>query len=322
MQKTNDLQKKFDDICAKEDLLYSAFQERIQQLEMLDDSEYSFDNLKVFCEKKINYLLLDYFLREKFLETTKHYIEEEKIESCVEYSIFLEIQSIIHSLKHKNLNDALKWTNVNKNKLAKINSNLKFKLLCQMFIEKYKTGNLLECIAFARENFKEYPNYINDISQLMILLAIKPEEIKKFPKYKKFLSEDRWEELENDFKSVFFQIYSMKPNSLLEVLFQSGLMSLKSSFCYTDKCFRCPVCSEDIGNLAKSLPTSNHPVSALICRITGEIMDSSNPPLALPNGQVYSEKAVNEQVKANGRFVCPITNEEYKLEECKKVFIC
>ena len=50
-------------------------------------------------------------------------------------------------------------------------------------------------------------------------------------------------------------------------------------------------------------------------------MDTSNPPLALPNGQVYSTKAINAQINANGKFVCPVTNEEYTIEQCKKVFI-
>ncbi len=84
----------------------------------------------------------------------------------------------------------------------------------------------------------------------------------------------------------------MKSNSPLEVLFQSGLMSLKTCFCYSNKNKNqmCPLCYDEIGRLAKPFPSSSHPVSALICRITGEIMDHQNPPLALPNGQVYSEK--------------------------------
>ena len=99
-------------------------------------------------------------------------------------------------------------------------------------------------------------------------------------------------------------------------------MSLKTSFCYTNnKCLSCPICNEEIGKVASTLPASNHQISTLICRITGEIMDSSNPPLALPNGQVYSTKAINEQINANGKFVCPVTNSECTLDECKKVFI-
>lgn len=79
IQKTNDLQSKFNEISQKEDLLYNCLKDRIKQLEMLDDQNYSFDNLKLFCEKKISNLLLDFFLREKYLETAKHYIEDEKI---------------------------------------------------------------------------------------------------------------------------------------------------------------------------------------------------------------------------------------------------
>ena len=52
----------------------------------------------------------------------------------------------------------------------------------------------------------------------------------------------------------------------------------------------CPVCSENIGKLAKSLPSSSHPGTSLICRISGEIMDHNNPPVALPNGELYSDK--------------------------------
>lgn len=192
-----------------------------------------------------------------------------------------------------------------------------------MYIEKYKKGELMECVAFARENFKEFANNIKEISEIMILLALKPEQVKAIQRYQKLLNDERWVELEADFKSVFFQIYCMKSHSLLEILFQSGLMSLKSSFCYTNKKSQnCPVCCDDFAEVAKPFPASNHPVSALICRITQEIMDSSNPPLALPNGQVYSEKAINEQIKANGKFVCPVTNQEYKIDQCKKVFIC
>lgn len=84
----------------------------------------------------------------------------------------------------------------------------------------------------------------------------------------------------------------MKTNSPLEVLFQSGLMGLKTKFCYLDKSKNnsCPICCDEIGKFAQVLPSSDHPVSALICRISGEIMDHNNPPMAMMNGQVYSEK--------------------------------
>lgn len=51
----------------------------------------------------------------------------------------------------------------------------------------------------------------------------------------------------------------------------------------------CPVCDSDgLGILAKEVPWSHHANSTLVCHITGKIMDENNPPMALPNGCVYS----------------------------------
>jgi len=256
---------------------------------MLDEDNYSFDNLKLFCEKKLKNLLLDFFLREKYLETAKHYVEDEKINSTVEYTIFLEIQIILQSLKKKDITEALNWCNTNKSKVSKLNSNIRFKLLKQQYVEIYKSGNVLEAVKFARENFSLHSD-TKEISDIMIILAVRLENINYVPKIREILSEDRWIDLENDFKQVFFQVYSMKSSSPLEILFQSGLMSLKTPFCYMNKNKTCPVCCDEIGTLAMGLPGSQHPVSTLICRITGAIMDHMNPPMSLPNGQVYSEK--------------------------------
>jgi macrophage erythroblast attacher len=52
----------------------------------------------------------------------------------------------------------------------------------------------------------------------------------------------------------------------------------------------CPTCSKDMGLLAKEVPFSHHVNSTLVCRISGEVMDDINYPMAFPNGYVYSYK--------------------------------
>ena len=59
--------------------MYNCLQERLNQLQLIDDNNYNFDNLKTYFGKKLNHLLLDFFLRERFLDTAKYFIEEEKI---------------------------------------------------------------------------------------------------------------------------------------------------------------------------------------------------------------------------------------------------
>ena len=81
----------------------------------------------------------------------------------------------------KDIGDALKWCATNKNKLTKLNSNIEFKLLKQQYLEIYKKGNNLEAVKFARENFANLTNF-DEVKEIMILLAVKPELVNKIPK--------------------------------------------------------------------------------------------------------------------------------------------
>lgn len=97
----------------------------------------------------------------------------------------------------------------------------------------------------------------------------------------------------------------------------------------------CPTCGEDMKVLASEVPMSHHVISTIVCRISGEVMDSSNPPMAFPNGYVYSynvsgrcrmvladEKALREMAKSNFDVVlCPRTGESCSFSRLRKVFI-
>jgi hypothetical protein len=50
----------------------------------------------------------------------------------------------------------------------------------------------------------------------------------------------------------------------------------------------CPTCAKDLSILAREVPFSHHVNSTLVCRISGEVMDDTNYPMAFPNGYVYS----------------------------------
>lgn len=52
----------------------------------------------------------------------------------------------------------------------------------------------------------------------------------------------------------------------------------------------CPTCQEDMRVLANEVPMAHFVNSTLVCRISGDVMDSNNEPMAFPNGCVYSSK--------------------------------
>ena len=68
------------------------------------------------------------------------------------------------------------------------------------------------------------------------------------------------------------------------------------------------LCMQKFQKLADGMPWSKHVHSKLVCAITREIMNEHNPPMVLPNGAVYSEKAVQQVASRNHNiFTCPKT---------------
>lgn len=79
ISKVEQLESKYERICSEELSLSNCLSERLSSLRLIDGGNYTYENVKFFCDKKLNNLLLEFFLRERFLETAKNYIEEEKI---------------------------------------------------------------------------------------------------------------------------------------------------------------------------------------------------------------------------------------------------
>ncbi|WVQ99417.1 hypothetical protein IAU59_006551 [Kwoniella sp. CBS 9459] len=84
----------------------------------------------------------------------------------------------------------------------------------------------------------------------------------------------------------------------------------------------CPTCGEYMRVLAKEVPMSHHVNSTIVCRISGQVMDSQNEPLAFPNGYVYSSKALKQMAEANFDVVtCPRTRDSCSFSRLRKVYI-
>eukprot|EP00058_Branchiostoma_floridae_P018230 XP_002603719.1 hypothetical protein BRAFLDRAFT_126879 [Branchiostoma floridae] len=85
---------------------------------------------------------------------------------------------------------------------------------------------------------------------------------------------------------------------------------------------QCPVCSKQMNELAKPLPFSHCAQSRLICNISGQIMNENNPPMMMPNGNVYGETALLAMAAENGgKVVCPRTKDTYTIDQVEKVFV-
>lgn len=63
--------------------------------------------------------------------------------------------------------------------------------------------------------------------------------------------------------------------------------------------------------------------STLLCAVTREVMGDANPPMALPNGHVYSRAAVERLAAAHGgaRVTCPVTGDTFAVGELRRLYI-
>ncbi|XP_065317599.1 E3 ubiquitin-protein transferase MAEA-like isoform X2 [Gordionus sp. m RMFG-2023] len=85
---------------------------------------------------------------------------------------------------------------------------------------------------------------------------------------------------------------------------------------------RCPVCNSKMALLCRDLPFAHSTQSRLICRIGREPLDDTNPPLMLPNGQIYGKKALQQMAANNeNKITCPQTRESFAFSQVEKVYI-
>jgi len=73
----------------------------------------------------------------------------------------------------------------------------------------------------------------------------------------------------------------------------------------------------------QGLPHAKHVHSTLVCAVTREVMSDANPPMVLPNGCVYSKRAVEQLTAAHGggRLQCPKTGATCGVDELRRAFI-
>ena len=142
--------------------------------------------------------------------------------------------------------------------------------------------------------------------------------------YDSYFKNERRSDLARQFRSHLLQINGLPSNSLLKVTLQSGLFALKTPHCGLKQHMNnnCPPCSQELRDVAATIPTASRLRSCIVCRITGEVMDEHNLPMALPNGNVYSSAALRSISEHHeGHVIDPKTGDKYRLADCQTVYV-
>ena len=267
--------------------------------------------------------LLDYFTRTKNFELSTSLASEFSLQAQSDLYFFEKAEKIQQDLQNQDLTSAFEWVNEHKSKLKKLKSDLEFQLKLQKFFTLIQAHNNCAAILYSKSNFYNYPEKQAEIQKAMMLLLTgpDPDESLGYNEYKELLSPTRWSYLSDLFSHEMRRVYGFTTESLIEIYLRAGFISLKSPLCEgPSKVKSCPTCNQELQKLSKSVPYACHSQTSIICRILGTPIDDQNPPVVLPNGQIFSEQGI-QKISESGKITCPITGSVYSKSQVSKVFI-
>lgn len=255
--------------------------------------DHSSDDLtkrKSFLKKRLDRILIDYFLRNSYYLSAGTLADKTDLKQMTNIEVFMVEKEICESLINKETQRCLNWCNENKSKLKKINSNLEFALRQQEFIELVRQQKCIDAVYHARKYFVNLTSeQLVDVQKSMVLLAF--AKCSDDLCNQELLADSRWTYLINLFKQENYKINQIPEQSALETILQSGLSALKTPACYNKATVvsnhNCPVCNSNFNQIAKPLPFACCSNSKLIDSYSGEPINEHNQPMMLPNGYVY-----------------------------------
>lgn len=272
-------------------------------------------------KQRLDRLLVDHMLRSGNQASAARLAQETGSEALSDLHIFAQAQRVIQSLKQHDCSAALAWCEANRARLRKAKSSLEFKLRLQEFLELVAKEQRLAAVSYARTHLAPWaPQHMPELQRVLAALVFGCRT--KLTTYKALFSEGRWTALLELFLRELYRLHALLPESALTVHLQAGLIALKNPPSSSSSSREDPLQHPDFKALASPLPCAKHVHSKLICAVTREIMTDANPPMVLPNGYVYSQKAIDQIAsKNNGRIVCPHTGSEYGYDEARRAFI-
>ncbi|CAH2064081.1 unnamed protein product [Thlaspi arvense] len=337
------LKRKLEEGSNVENLQAQRCRARIDHLDSADVK-----NITEWNNTKLKRILVDYMLRMSYFETASKLSESSNIlvslslplsvsvsvyvpffigsendlyemliinvsslQDLVDIDIFREAKKVVDALKNREVASALAWCADNKTRLKKSKSKFEFQLRLQEFIELVRADtadSYKQAILYARKHLAPWgATHMSELQRVLATLAFKSTT--ECTKYKVLFELQQWDVLVHQFKQEFCKLYGMTMEPLLNIYLQAGLSALKTPYGFEEGCTKeDPLSQESFRKLALPLPYSKQHHSKLVCYISKELMDTENPPQVLPNGYVYSTKALKEMAEKNGgEITCPRT---------------
>eukprot|EP00906_Rhabdomonas_costata_P003444 RCo005258 len=316
------MKRKLTEGAAEADRAAEVVQARVQHLQSCDPAHstnfrHSYNVTRDFR------VVSDYVLRRGCSRTAEFLAQKCHLVDLVDIETFRVAWPIIEGLQAHRLTEALAWCKENQARLKRAKSGLEFSLRLQEFLQKARSGPKLAALEYARKHLTPFleTNAAEIKHALGAVLLSRGDPT--LDRYKDLLDEARWAALVEAFKVEFFALSGLAPIPTLHVALQAGVLALNTQQAHQVGFHHVndPMGNKLYQGLARRLPQTYRMNSCLVCRLSGAVMDSNNPPLVLPNGYVYSYQALSEMFHAIGGIECPVTHQRYSWDELRKAFV-
>ena len=274
----------------------------------------------------LNQIIVEHFLRQGMLDIADQLISESKLEiSSEKKNPFTELNEILEALKKKNLQPALIWAELHRDKLIEQNSNLEFKLHRLQFIEYLRQGpeTQTELINYAREKLQPLAyRHEKEIQTLMGGLLYLRSGLQQSA-YSYFLDSTNWGEICDIFTRDACALLGLSIESPLRVAFNAGTIALPALLNIKQVMQQRKVTSvwsnKDELPVEVDLGRNCQFHSIFACPILRQQSSDTNPPMRLVCGHVISKDALNKL--ANGtKLKCPYCPVEQNPNDARQVF--
>uniref|UniRef100_A0AC34G219 Macrophage erythroblast attacher n=1 Tax=Panagrolaimus sp. ES5 TaxID=591445 RepID=A0AC34G219_9BILA len=292
-------------------------------------------DIDYFRRQRVCRLLVDHLLRIGYFETAQKLADYTGIEAYTNQEIFqvakqveeslkrqdlsIFAKQVEESLKRQDLSICLQWIADNRSKLHRLNSIFETEVHVQYAVELVKAEKRKEALEYVQKNLQNLgtKQWKGNVLTLMTIIGAG-----SFPgaPYQKLLSDDRWAELIEMFRVENARIFNISTLSPFSASLQLGICAHKTPYCTENENSRCIVCKE-LFDFSLGLPYAHINVSRLICPYNGEVIDESNVPMMLPNGQVYGENSIQELRRGDDEIYDPNSDQHFALRDVKRVFI-
>lgn len=282
---------------------------------------------------RLDAYIFDYCVRVGLIRTATELKALADLDDLVDDDLFLSAQKIIHALHQKDIEPALSWCSTHRTKLKKLKNSLETNLRLQATLSLIEQGRADEGMVYIRKHFTANDILIfPDLKHVLCLLAfLGPQPFAKeqlcmdnLPeKYRSLFDKSRWILCAQLFETAMSEVYGLPKNSTLVLLIQCGAAVLKSRACQESVSPSCPTCNPFWKHWLSSIITTHHVLSFIVCPVKGHVMNDTDPPLASPDGLVFSTSAVAElrNNSTDGKIECPCTGNRYSIERFHRLYI-